>query len=250
MGAGSGAATGAAIGSFGGPIGTVIGAGIGATAGLFGGKHQADAQVKAAEIQAKSQADAARQQAEAAAQTLAFEKQQASVRRADDIAAQQANYGQWGYRQNAIRPFQGSGLAANNTLAQLLGLPAQNTQLPDIPAAPQFQNLGDIAGVPQNAVGGPVDGSGASISAYLKTHGGDISETPYWVQKWPELVARGKEIGQPNYPMTRLAAADSILKAQPQNLGRLAGVPMPPLPLGPGQQLPLIPGSLGSLAMA
>lgn len=213
----------------------VISAGIGATANLFGGKHAAEENRRAAEANAKAIEQAAQLQKQASDQTLAFEKEQAARQRADDIAAQNANFGQWTYRQNTIRPIQGAGLQATNTLAQLLGLPAVDTNLPNLPAAPVFSgqpSSGQPSGPLPNA-----DGSAASISAYFKSRGVPDTETPYWVQKWPELVARGKEIGDPTYAQKRLAAAEVFGGAptpnQPQTIARYVN----PQPLGPGSQL-------------
>lgn len=54
------------------------------------------------------------------------------------------------------------------------------------------------------------DGSRESISNFFKSRGVPDTETDYWVSKWPELVARGKEIGDPNYAMMRLNNAEIL----------------------------------------
>lgn len=237
---------------------------IGAGAGLMGGGLSANAARKAGDLQstaaeraAQLQADAANRaaqlQADAAAKTLAFEQQQAGQTRADSIAAQQANFGQWGYHQNTIRPYQGTGLNAENSLAQMLGLPAVNTQLPDLPPPPSFATLPTGSGAPPPATGGssasPVDGSAASISAFFKSKGVPDTETPYWVSKWPELVARGQQLGDPTYAMTRLSQADIFGKsASPaaQTVGSYAGMPpVAPTPAGTGYTMPFLPTTIG-----
>lgn len=225
---------------------------VGGGSALAGGALAAHASGKSADAQVQAENQAAQLQKQAADNTLAFEKEQAANSRADSIAAQNANYGQFAYRQNTIRPYQGSGLAANNTLAQLLGLPPQNTTLPDLPATPNFSNSGQPSAPASGGSSPAVDGSASSISAYFKSKGAPDTETPYWVKEWPNLVARGKELGNPNYPMERLADADIFGKAAApvaRNLGSYAGMPpVAPTPLGTGTTLPFIPMTLGSYA--
>ncbi len=54
------------------------------------------------------------------------------------------------------------------------------------------------------------DGSAASIRNYLTSHGGTGAETDYWVGKWPELQARGQQLGDPNYAVKRLSQAEEL----------------------------------------
>ncbi len=268
MGAASGAATGAAIGSVVPGIGTAIGAGVGAVAELYGGKQSSNATTKAAQIQADAETAAAKQQADAAAAALQFQEQQAAQQRADNIAAQQANYGQWGYRQNSIRPMQASGLQANNTLAQLLGLPAQNAQLPDLPPPPNFANT---SGTPSGPTGAPsstgpnyqplvaaLNGGQspqAVIDQFNKSQGpastgesyawrsipgapgGGVVEIPGGAYLAPGPDGQWGYTGAPSGSSSGSTAASSVS-------------PFAPKPLGPGQPLSFVPGSLGSIAMA
>lgn len=234
--------------------------GVGAAASLFGGKKAAEANKEAAKLQSDASNLAGQRQAEAAANTLKFEKDQAAQTRADNITAQNANFGQWGYRQNTIRPYQGAGLAANNTLAQLLGLPAQNQDLPDLPSAPNFAGSGQTPSAAANRPLATIDASKPlqpQLAAYLKAQGGDPAEAPYFESKWAELNQRGQQLNDPAYAVKRLAAADSILKAsgqpaaapQPQTIGMYAGMPpVAPTPAGTGSTLPFIPLSIGSYA--
>ncbi len=194
-------------------------------------KYAVDAQTTAAN-------NAAALQKQAADAALAFEKQQAAQARADNITAQNANYGQFGYRQNTIRPYQSLGVNAANTLGQLLGLPAIDTHLPDLPPPPQFgpQGSAPSSGAPPaspagvNASNGDI---GAQISAYFKSRGVGDQETPYWVQKWAEFGAK-----DPAYFNKRLAAADSFgsggSAAPPPTIGSMIGGPVAPTPAGPG----------------
>lgn len=125
--------------------------GIGATASLFSGKGQANAAKEAAQIQADAENKAAQLQADAARNTLAFETQQAGQNQSNFQAAQNANYNQWLYRQGIVRPYQQSGLNAENTLGQMLGLPAIDPTMPSTPPPPSFQTVGMPGTPPTNA---------------------------------------------------------------------------------------------------
>lgn len=100
---------------------------------------QSNAAGNASEAQAAAAKYAADLQAKAAADTLGFEKDQAGLNQSNYVTAQNSNYDQWLYRQGLVRPYQSTGLGAENTLAQMLGLPAINTNLPNTPARPTFQ---------------------------------------------------------------------------------------------------------------
>lgn len=151
----AGAAGGSGVGGiFGAATGPIFSSGIGATANLFGAKKQADASKEAADAQIAAANHAADLQKQAADATLKFQQDQAAQSRQDYITAQNASYGQYGYHQNVIRPTQQNGLNATNSLAQMLGLPAINAHLPDLPPPPQFgppQTIGQqIGGPPPN----------------------------------------------------------------------------------------------------
>lgn len=178
---------------------------------LAAGKMASNAAGKAANQQTNAANHAADVQSKSAADVLAFNRQQAEADFQNSEGSRKANYDQWAASQRRLQ-----------TLNDLLGLGPR-----EIPAYvpgkdPNFTGSGPgtvvsgtqgPSGTPTSTgtpsgPSAPVDGSPASISAYFKSKGVSDSETPYWVGKWPELMARGQEIGNPNYAMDRLAAAD------------------------------------------
>lgn len=48
------------------------------------------------------------------------------------------------------------------------------------------------------------------LRAFFQSKGVPETEVPYWLSKWDELEARGREIGNPNYLMDRLNAAEIL----------------------------------------
>ena len=51
----------------------------------------------------------------------------------------------------------------------------------------------------------------ADIAAYGKSRGVEnFDPGGYWMSKWPELQARGQELGDPNYAFMRLSKADEF----------------------------------------
>lgn len=126
----------------------LAGAAASGTAGIVSANKQAGAATDASNAQIAAANQAAQLQKQAADNTLAFEKDQAATGRADNITSQNANYQQWLYRQGIIRPTQGTGLAAENSLAQMLGLPAINTSLPATPPPPQFSGQAGSGSAP------------------------------------------------------------------------------------------------------
>ncbi len=122
-----------------------------------------------------------------------------------------ANYDQYASGQNRLK-----------FLDSAVGLPER--QVPDYVGSqdPNYTgtpSAGQVLGNPSSkqTQGGPapaVDWTsdpntlGQQLSAYFKSKGAPDTEVPYWVSKAGELVARGKEINNPNYANERLAAAD------------------------------------------
>lgn len=84
------------------------------------------------------------------------------------------------------------------------------------PTAPQnWWSQNSPGGAQQGAQGAPGGLNGPTVTpeaimAYGQSRGVNLSpqEAQYWVDKWPELYARGQEIGQPDYAMGRLQLAD------------------------------------------
>lgn len=190
----------------------IVAAAIIAGAATAGGAVIASKSAKSAANQQVNAANhAADVQSKSAGDVLAFQRQQAEADYQNSEGSRHANYDQWAASQRRLQ-----------TLNDLLGLGPR--EIPGyVPGKdPNFTGSGPstASGVPTGPSGtrtstgagsgpsGPVDGSPASISAYFKSQGVSDQETPYWVGKWPELMARGQEIGNPNYAMDRLAAAD------------------------------------------
>lgn len=177
-----------------------------------GSAYAAHSASSGAENAAKMQTDAAKYGAD---------KQDAAAQRAETFSRQQAENA-WQNAQSTQRANYEQSKARNGSIAALgaqFGLPgmampdyvpgvdphydAGTSPLPGAPAAP-----GTVAGSTPQGQSAPVDGSAASISAFFKSKGVSDTETPYWVSKWPELVARGQQLNDPNYAMKRLSQAD------------------------------------------
>jgi type II secretory pathway pseudopilin PulG len=211
-----------------------------ATAGssVAAAKMQSSAAKKAAALQAQSAASAQAAQTSATDQALQFQKDQAALDNARQETNRRADYDQWAARENRI-----------STLGQALGLGAR--QIPGyVPGPMSGQTPGTIAGT-AGASGGDrlsaaasVDGSPASLDAFFKSQGVANSETPYWAGKWQELVARGKELNDPQYAAKRLAAAEVFGGGGGQSMPKgiqtagTIGAPLTPAYVAPKIQLP------------
>lgn len=166
---------------------------------IYSAKKQSDANKRAADIASKSASDSAALQKQSSDDTLAFTRQQAQNDYRNQEITRRANYDQYAASQNRLK-----------FLDSEVGLPERQVQDYVASQDPNFTgtpSAGQVLGTPRGPAPS-VDGSAASISAYFKSRGVPDSETPYWVSKWPELVARGKEINDPNYALSRLAKAD------------------------------------------
>jgi len=174
-------------------------AGATAAGSVIGAKLSANAQRDAAQLATDAASHAADVQAKAAADTLAFQKEQAAQQRAVDEVNRRANYEQWATQR---RQFQSLDQLVGNAPREIPGyVPTTETAAGGQPGAAS----GTGAAPSIDATKGDI---GTQISAYFKSRGVSDHETPYWVQKWPELVARGKELNDPSYAVKRLAAAD------------------------------------------
>jgi len=206
-----------------------------AASSAYAAKKQAATAREAAKLETDAASHAADIQGASSTEALDFTKQQAEADWKNSEITRSANYGQWAAREGRL-----------GSLGQMVGLGARDipayvpTQDPNLTGAPTTPNAS--TGLPGSAPSGAVDGSAASISNYFKSRGVSDQETPYWVSKWGELTARGKEINDPGYAMKRLAAAD-VFGGQP-------GAPTPAPPAAtqtlPGAS-PYAPGSIGAL---
>lgn len=166
---------------------------------IYAAHKQSDTALQSANIQSAASDKAVAAQTQSTKEALDFQKSQAAQDLVTHNATAKANYDQWAARESRI-----------SSLGQALGLAPR-----DIPAfvptpGPTSGPTGSPTGGPTTQTGPapPVDGSAASISAWFKSQGVSDHETPYWASKWPELVARGQELGDPTYAMTRLQHAD------------------------------------------
>lgn len=230
-------------------------AAVGTTAAAGGmivaGHEQASGQTNAAKIQSDAQLGAAKIQDDATQRTEAFQRAQAENTYQNSEVSRRGNYDQWVAAQHRL-----------GTVGQLLGMPdreipayvptidprytSAGTAAPPVAGAPAPGAAPGASATPSGAPG-VVDGSAASISNYFKSKGVSDQETPYWVTKWPELVARGQQLNDPNYAMTRLSQADifggAAKPAQPQTAlpGAVAdyfGGIYPTVPTTPALQMP------------
>jgi hypothetical protein len=238
LGTGSAIAGGGAVGGGGMSVGQILkgmgGSGAGAgpyswipqVAGMglnyLGQQQQLGANQDALGQQLASTKYASDAQSQASANQLAFLRQQATYDAASAEANRAGNYDQWAAKQRQL-----------GTVGQALGLPAR-----DIPAyvplpaygggttapAPGTGPAGTVApgvvgpgpgpsatsgGLPQIDPSKPI---GPQAAAYIQSRGGtpNPSSADYWQSKWPELVARGQQLGDPLYAQKRLAAADEL----------------------------------------
>lgn len=118
----------------------VIAAIIAGGAAIGGAELSQHGQSAAADTQSQTAERVAQIQKQAADQALAFQQQQAQQQQQNFVAAQNANYNQWLYRQGIVRPYQAMGTGAMDMLGGLLGVtPAQ---LPPTPPPPTFSTTG------------------------------------------------------------------------------------------------------------
>jgi len=208
--------------------GTAAGSAIAAHGATKGADTAAKAANDAAAIKAKSDADA-----------LDFQKQQAEADWRNAESTRKANYDQSLARMDRL-----------GSLYDILGMhrpsmpayvPTQDPNLSGAPSgAPTAGPMaapgaaGSFVGANGSTVSGDrlsaaqkADGSPASIDAFFKSQGAPGTETSYWVQQWPALVARGQQLGDPTYAAKRLAAADVFGGGASANTGSIAAMRSP-----------------------
>lgn len=200
--------------------------GIGLFGNLFSTKQQTKAADKSADRQAEAIRYAADQQTAANRDALDRAERESALDRLVAETNRRGNYDQWRAREARI-----------GTLGQLAGLPARDipayVPLPNGVAPGGATSGGMYPSRPENMPkAGEVDWTspqlGAQLSAFFKARGVSDSEVPYWVSKAGELVARGKEINNPNYANERLAASDifgggGAAPAMPRSAAPVAG---------------------------
>lgn len=185
-------------------------------------KTQSDASVKTAQIQSDSADKSAQIQSDAANRSA--DLQAGSAREALDYSRGQSQLSLDQYNQQQVRlqPYRNLGNFA-------MGLPNEGApaplRLPSMQSGPQSSRS-----LPQIDSSKPI---GPQAEAYITAQGGTPNPTSgaYWAVKWPELTARGHEIGNPNYALERLAAADELGGGAPMTAG-VAPTARPPVTLG------------------
>ena len=265
-----------------------VAAGTGAGAAIYGADKSSSASTQAANTQAAAAEQAAQLQKQASDATLAFEQQQAAQTRADTIASQNANFGQWTYRQNSIRPYQGTGLQAENTLAQMLGLPASSTTLPDLPSAPTYTTVNPTSSSNTSpTTSSPTSSASSSSSSSSVPSSSSLSNPSSWMSMvnnpsqltaWVKSVAPkmsdslvnyyvGKIQGQPganaseqagsaNYWAQKIASDPTLTGGSSTSNGSSsstnASVQTSPItaptPAGTGYTMPFLTNTIGSYA--
>lgn len=213
--------------------GAVAGAGATAATGIYGANKQAGAANDAARLQSDAAKAAATQQDAAAQRAEAFQRQQAENEWRNSERVQRANYEQQRARLGTIAQF-GSQYGING-IAMPDYVPGVDPGYDSGGAAPASSgptSSGTIAGSAPPGINwtAPPDQLAQQISSYYKAKGVSDHETPYWVSKAAELVARGKEIGDPTYADKRLAASE-VFGGGAAPKGSIAALPAAVAPL-------------------
>lgn len=219
MGIFDGMASGAGEGASAGPWGAIIGGALGLFGSLFGAHEQSDAATQAAQINAQAQQQIAQMnaaaakyaadlQAKSAADALTFSKAGAENSFQNNEVSRAGNYDQWSAAQNRV-----------GSVGKLLGFGDREIPAYRPGVDPNFSGSGSggssAASRPLPTFDPSMGDPTTAISAYFKAQGVSDQETPYWVSKWPELVARGQQLNDPQYALKRLATAD-IFGQSPQ----------------------------------
>lgn len=192
--------------------GTAIALGVAAgTAGssIYAAHRQGESTDRATQLQTDATNRATDAQTRANDEALQFQREDAERQRAEVARAEFNNYQQY------LNRYRGA-----QTLGHTFGF--------DLPDALPY------AGVTPGGGGGPtmraamptIDASkgdlGSQISDYFKSQGVSDTETPYWIGKWNELEARGRELNDPNYANKRLQQADIFGGGGPMGSGTSA----------------------------
>lgn len=166
---------------------------------------QLQAEKEAQEKQLAAERDARAADQRASEDALRFQGQLTEQNREDAEVNRHGDYDSWAARERRM-----------SSIGGMLGLAPR--EIPEYrPLGPSI--IGDYNGG-RPPVSGPLPTNGSinwnaapeqlstQISAYFRSHGVADSETPYWVGKAQELVARGRELNDPGYADRRLSQAD------------------------------------------
>lgn len=176
--------------------------------GLYGAHKQSEAADNAARLQSDAAKAAAAQQDAAAQRAEAFQRQQAENEWRNSERVQRANYEQQKARLGTIAQFGSQyGVSGIGMPDYVPGTdPGYDTGASPVPAS----SAGTVAGAAPQGIDWTAapDQLAQQISGYYKSRGVSDHETPYWVGKAAELVARGKALNDPQYADKRLAASE------------------------------------------
>lgn len=198
----------------------LIVAGVTAGATVYGAKKQAGAATDAAKLQTDAANHSADLQDSAAKRAELYARQQAETSWQSNEHTQKANYDQWASNQHAIMDSLGTQLGIKYTMPDytpgvdpryLEGtgpMPPPTGAGPTGTAGPTGPSTTPGPAGPAPSVDPSKGDLAGQISAYFKSRGVSDQETPYWVGKWSELEARGKELNDPTYANKRLSAAE------------------------------------------
>lgn len=191
-----------------------------AGASVYGAKKQAGAATDAAKLQTDAANHSADLQDAAAKRAELYARQQAETGWQSNEHTQKANYDQWAQTQHAIMDTLGSQLGIKYAMPDYTPgvdphyldsagpMPTSTSAGPTSTAGPTAPSTTPGPAGPAPSVDPSKGDLAGQISAYFKSRGVSDQETPYWVGKWSELDARGKELNDPSYANKRLAAAD------------------------------------------
>lgn len=238
-----------------------LGPAINAGTSIYGAIAQSNANKDALATQAETSKYAADLNAKAQAEALAFQRQLAESQYQTGETDRNANYGQWAAAQRRLGIVGDAlGLGPREIPAYVPGVDPRFTGGGSQMALGGGQQAAGAAprGLPQIDPSKPI---GPQAEAYIRSMGGTPNPTSagYWQSKWPELVARGQEIGDPQYALKRLAAADELGGGEMSAAPAVRTAPLPanygsigsllqykPLTVSPGVQMSYQPGSFGS----
>lgn len=215
------------------PLALAIPGAVSLFSSLFGAKQQDSTATKIAKTQADAQAKANAISEKASADALAFTKGEADRSFRSSEASRRGNYDWDAARERRI-----------GSIGEMVGLGPR--EIPNyVPTDPGAGGGGGGPMYPSRPENMPTQGEvdwaspqlSSQLSAFFKSRGVADSEVPYWVREAGNLVARGKEINDPNYANMRLAAADvfggspapqkQTARYAPGSVGSIVAQPMP-----------------------
>ncbi len=183
---------------------------LGIAAGVAGGA----AQIYGAKKSSEASAEANKTTAASNAAAIAEQQRQDAVQKQEFDAQQAAAKAQWDAQQQIRAPYRAAGASALGSLGDILGVNFNSGNSPSYAAQAQPQSAVAPSGSGGSSAAPAVDWTAPApvlaqnLSAYFKAKGVPDTEVPYWVQKAPELIARGQQLNDPGYADKRLSQAN------------------------------------------